>query len=112
MKKYKLVVLSNSKEGCEAQYNDWYNNQHLQDVVAVPGFVSAQRFVLTDSMGFNHGHRYLAIYEIESDDPEGVVAEMLRRRDTPAMVVSDSLDLDSALAGVFEVCSPVVESTH
>ena len=41
-------VFSNPTEGMEVRYNTWYNVQHAPDVVAVPGFVTAQRFVLTD----------------------------------------------------------------
>ena len=110
MTKYKLVVLTEPKAGREDEYNDWYTNQHLADVVAVPGFLSAQRFKLKDAMGYEHRNRYLAIYEIESDDPQAVLAEMFRRRDTPAMVVSESLDLEKASAGLFETCSTVVKA--
>jgi hypothetical protein len=110
MAKFKLVVLTGPKAGREDEYNDWYTNQHLADVVAVPGFRSAQRFKLNDAMGFEHRNRYLAIYEIESDDPQEALAEMFRRRGTPAMVVSEALDLDIASVGLFEPCSPVVEA--
>ena len=110
MRKFKLVVLSNPTDGQDAEYNDWYSNVHLADVVAVPGFTGAQRFKLTDPMGFEHKHRYLAIYEFEGDDPDPIVKEMLSRRDTPAMLISDALDLSTAVAGVFEPCSPVVSA--
>ena len=110
MKKLKLVVLSNATDGQDAEYNDWYTNTHLDDVVAVPGFVSAQRFILKDPMGFEHKHNYLAIYEIESDDPQKTIDEMMRRRGTDAMIISEALDLSTAVAGVFEPCSPVVNA--
>jgi hypothetical protein len=108
MKRCKLVVFTSPREGQEDHYNKWYTEQHLPDVVAVPGFVSAQRFKLTDGMGSPHRHQYLAIYEIVSDDPQAVIAEMMGRRDTPAMVISHALDLDGATFGLFEPCSPVV----
>lgn len=37
-------VHSNPVPGREDEYNDWYTNQHLSDVLASPGFVAAQRF--------------------------------------------------------------------
>ena len=110
MGSYKLVVMTGPKPGREDEYNDWYNNQHLADVVAVPGFRSAQRFKLTDAMGFEHRHGYIAIYEIEADDPKAVLAEMFKRTGSPAMVVSEALDLEEAVCGLFEPCSPVVEA--
>ncbi len=112
MKKFKLLVLTNPKDGRDQEFNDWYTNQHLADVVTVPGFVSAQRFKLADPLGSTHNHRYLAIYEIESDDPKGVMDELLRRSGTPAMILSEALDLEGASLGLYEQCSPVVEANH
>jgi len=111
MKKFKLLVLTNPREGRDQEYNDWYTKQHLADVVAVPGFVSAQRFKLTDPMGFPHDHRYLAIYEIESDDPKAVMADMMSRSGSQSMVISEALDLEGATIGLYEECSPVVCAT-
>jgi len=99
---FKLVVMTGPKGGRDEEYNDWYNNQHLADVVAVPGFRSAQRFKLKDAMGAEHRNKYLAIYEIDSDDPKAVLDEMLKRSGTPAMVLSPALDLENAVVGLLE----------
>ena len=45
---YYFFVFSNPVAGHEDEYNKWYNEQHAPDVVAVPGFVTAQRFVKND----------------------------------------------------------------
>ena len=45
---YDFLVFSGAAAGHEDEYNKWYNEQHALDVVAVPGFVSAQRFVQND----------------------------------------------------------------
>ena len=108
MKRFKMVVLSNAKTGREDEYTDWYANRHLADIVAVPGFVSAQCFKLREAMGFPHRHQYLAIYEMESDDPLSVISEMVRRRNS--MVVTDAQDTDTVTCGVFEACSPEVQA--
>jgi hypothetical protein len=110
MKRFKLLVLSNPREGRDQEYNDWYTKRHLAEVVAIPGFVSAQRFKLTDPMGFPHDHRYMAIYEIESDNPKAVMDDMMSRSGTPTMVISEALDLEGATIGLYEECSPVVEA--
>jgi len=44
MAKYTFVVLTNPTSSKEAEYNEWYNKQHIPDVLNVPGFVAAQRF--------------------------------------------------------------------
>lgn len=41
------VVYSNPVEGREQEYNDWYSNQHLNDLLAIPGVISARRFKLS-----------------------------------------------------------------
>ena len=105
MANYKLVVFSDAAPGREDDYNDWYNNRHLQDVVAVPGFVSAQRFKLNKQMIGQFATRYMAIYEIEADDVEAAMAAIGARAGTDQMVVSDAIDMGSTTAGFFEVCS-------
>lgn len=60
-----MLVLSEPVEGREAEYDDWYTNTHLGEVVATDGFVAAQRFGLVHGEGAPHGH--LAVYEVEGD---------------------------------------------
>jgi len=47
MVKATLVVLTNPVAGREDDYNDWYTNRHLGDVLEVPGIVSAKRLKKT-----------------------------------------------------------------
>jgi hypothetical protein len=109
MASYKLVVFSDStEEGNEGEYNDWYTNQHLKDVVAVPGFVSAQRFKLKQLVMGGFKNKYMAIYNIESDDPQKVMDAMMERRGTEAMLISDSLDVDNCDCALFETISAKV----
>ena len=108
MPRYTFVVLTNPVPGKEAEYNEWYNMQHIPDVLNVPGFVGAQRFRLSDTqMGDDKKtHKYLALYEIETNDLAATFKEMAARRGTPDIVMSDSIDLKGANAAVFE---PVAE---
>lgn len=95
MARYKLVALSNAVAGRDDDYNEWYQSQHMPDVLAVPGFVAAERLqVLGDGP-----YKYLAIYEIETDDIGAVLAEFSKRPGTELMPVSDALDRDGALIG-------------
>ena len=56
----------------EQEFNDWFDNIHLPDVLKTPGYVSAKRFVIKESkMGRG---KYLAIYEIETNDIEKTLA--------------------------------------
>ncbi|WP_028079103.1 DUF4286 family protein [Solimonas soli] len=100
MASYRLLVLSNPVEGREAEYNEWYSRQHLQDVVRVPGFVGAQRFQLVEPvlLAENFPWRYVAIYEIETDDLAATLAELRSRSGTTAVPMSEAIDTVNIVA--------------
>ncbi len=109
MAKYTFVVLSNpTTPGQEAEYNEWYNKVHIPDVLNVPGFIAAQRFKLADAqLGDGpRAHRYLALYEIESNDAKATLKELEKRIGTADMVMSDGIDMKGISAGLFQ---PVAE---
>ncbi len=67
MARYILEVRTNcSDPEKEAEYNDWYNNIHLPDVLETPGVVRATRYENTDP-GESEA-KFVAIYEIETAD--------------------------------------------
>lgn len=71
MAKHSILVLSNPVEGREEEFNRWYTDTHLPEVLAEPEFVAAQRFRIADVQvggGPTPPHRYLAVYEVETDD--------------------------------------------
>ena len=93
MARHYLLAFTNPVPGREAEFNRWYDERHMPDLLAVPGFVSAQRFALTDATGQGKpGWTSLALYEIETDDPDGLMAEVRSRLGTEIMPVSDALD--------------------
>jgi hypothetical protein len=94
MARYTFVVFSDAVEGREDEYNEWYDGRHLGDVLNVPGFVSARRFLVAGSPN-GAPARYMALYEIETDDVGKVLAELFARSGTPAMELSDALDMQS-----------------
>ena len=105
MAKYTFVVLSNSTTpGQEAEYNEWYNKIHIPDVLNVPGFVAAQRFKVADAQldGYSGAHRYLALYEIETDDPGRSLDDLKKRIGTADMVMSDAIDMKGISAALFK----------
>lgn len=91
--KHVFVVMSNPVEGREEEYNDWYDNQHVPDVLNVPGIVGAKRFKLSTAQRAAppYPYDYLAIYEIESDDPQSVMDYIKNVRFTEKMPISDAL---------------------
>ena len=73
MTTHKLLVFTAPVAGREDEYNSWYNAVHIQDVVAVPGIVSGQRFKLDFAGLGDFGKRYLAIYDLHTDNPQQVI---------------------------------------
>lgn len=90
--KHVFVVLTNAVEGREHEFNDWYTNQHLGDVVAIPGIISARRFQMSDAQRMaDPPYKYCALYEIETDDLPAVMAELTKRSGTSAMPISGAM---------------------
>lgn len=101
MARYKMLVLSRSSEDQEAEYNEWYQNTHIQQIVTLPGFVSAQRYKLAVDM-LDGAWPYMAIYEIEADDVEAAYQALQSAAGDGSIVMSPSLDLDTVYASIYE----------
>jgi hypothetical protein len=56
-----LLVWTDIDPAHEADFNCWYDREHMQERVAIPGFVSARRF-----QRIGGGRKYLALYRTES----------------------------------------------
>lgn len=106
---HKLVVLTNAVDGLEDEYNRWYSDRHLDDVLKVPTFVAAQRFKISAKLSEGKAYRYLAIYEIETDDPEASLTALRARGGTDAMVLSEGLDRSDIYAMLY---APITEVVH
>ena len=67
MAKWVLVVGTNCADKArEAEFNKWYDEIHLPDVLETPGFTRATRY---ENTAPSEGQaKFLAIYEIETDD--------------------------------------------
>ena len=105
MARYNYVVISNPVAGREREYNDWYDAQHLPDVLAVPGFVAAQRFRVAQQDNPLSGG-YVAIYEMETDDPQATLAALQSLAGTERMLMSDALDMDGITTALITPITP------
>jgi hypothetical protein len=55
----------------EAEYHNWYNDTHLEQILSVEGIVSARRFAPTTGDG-----PFIAIYELDCDDLDAAARRM------------------------------------
>lgn len=102
--RYVVMVLTEPTAGKEADFNDYYENIHLEEVLATTRLMSAQRFKLADEVGQPCPLPYLAVYEAEADDPAGVIANLNETRGEREQ--SDALNTRTAGVWVFEQIGP------
>lgn len=69
-----LVIWTGVQADAEADFNDWYDKEHLAERVGVPGFLNGRRYLART--GFP---RYLAWYETETPDVLGSAAYGVRQ---------------------------------
>ncbi len=108
MAKYKMIVFSQPKPGQEEEYNDWYQNVHLQDVVAIDGIISAQRYRLAATLAGEAAAPYAAIYSVEAENPEPVMTALAQRAMAGEMQISDAFDTENTVALIYEEIGPEV----
>lgn len=106
---YYFLVFSNPAAGQEAEYNRWYSDEHAPDVVSIPGFVSARRYIYNDvqlrAVALRKP-RYLIVFKIVTRDLAGVSAEVLRRLKSGQTRGSASFDGTSALMFTYRALRP------
>ncbi|MFC1920634.1 DUF4286 family protein [Chloroflexota bacterium] len=67
MDKWVLEVGTNCLDAArEEEFNDWYDNIHLPDVLETPGFTGAVRYVNTAAA--EGEAKFIALYHIETED--------------------------------------------
>ncbi len=108
LRRYKMVVFSNPTPGREEEYNAWYQDTHLGDLVALDGIHSARRFRFARSLKEGDAHAYMSIYEIETDDIDAVLAQLGEAAGDGRIRMSDCIDTEGAVALVYEEFGEIV----
>ena len=101
MDKYILLVQSNPTDGKETEFNKWYDEVHLGEVLEVQGFKAAQRFEVAGEPATGApDHNYLAIYEVEAEQPQDAL-DALNKAIGGGMTLSDAIDLANVSAVLY-----------
>ena len=64
-----LLNAMNVEPAAEAEFNEWYNNEHIPALAAVPGVLCARRFRATSA-----NRRYVALYHLVSPEVQATPA--------------------------------------
>ena len=98
--KFIQIVFSNPLPGRDDEFNEWYDNVHIPQLLAVPGMLSAQRYTLRDSEmyrvpgGFAPEHQYAIIYEMEGD-VDAIMQKIQESVAAGKINMADCLDMSS-----------------
>ena len=97
----KMLVFTNAADGRDDEFNDWYDNVHLGEVLTLDPFVAAQRFRVSDAQVMNdQAHGYVAIYEFAGEPQAAIDALMVG---TATFNMSDSMADDSRVILVEDI---------
>ena len=93
-----MFVYTNSLEGKDDEFNRWYDEIHVPEILKFTKSTAAQRFRLSDAQpedlpGDPEPFRYLAIYEFEIDS---IAAFESLTASTEKMDLGNSLDETNA----------------
>jgi hypothetical protein len=92
MPKGVMIVMSDpSSPDREDEYNEWYNNVHIPDLLKLDPFVSARRFKILDE---ESSHRYVAVYELEADDLGDVMGVIGKAVENGEIRMTDAIAMD------------------
>lgn len=102
-----MLVLSNPVQGREEEFERWYRDTHVPEMLQLPGFVACQRLVLSEAqMGRSHPQRHLALWEIETDDLAAVHDRLRSDMVSGALADCEAFDRATAVSHTF---TPITE---
>jgi hypothetical protein len=93
----------------EDDFNRWYDETHIPEVLAIPGIVGARRYRLSETQQVNgdRSYPYLAVYDLDADDLDTVVDELRRRMVDGTIHPTDALErTPPPRTSIYEVYEP------
>jgi hypothetical protein len=93
-----LAVQTSPKPGEEEQFNAWYDTHHVPEILASEGFLLGRRFRAVRAPGdaASNGNwlKYVAVYDIESNDLAASYASLTERFRSGTMTPPDHVSVD------------------
>lgn len=102
MPRYRMITLTRPIEGREDEYNHWYQDVHLPQVTTMPSMKAAQRFKVARTLSGDSHLPYVAVYEIETDDIDGVLTAINESMADGRLTMTDAVDATDSFAIVCE----------
>lgn len=104
MGRHLFIAQSNVADNhSEDDFNRWYDEVHIPEMLEIPGVVAAERFLLGPALsldgmpgGPKSGWKYLAIYDIDSNDIDATLKRIVES--LPVLTISEALDMNGMQA--------------
>lgn len=112
MNRQYVLVVSDCKPGREAEYNDYYDNRHIPDIMQhQPEVVSAQRFSVAPQFGPAGlpGWRFSTLYTVETDDMDGYLRRSVELMKAGKIPPSDAAEPSTAAVFRLIPLGPAIE---
>ena len=85
-----LMVWADVPADKEAEFNRWYNEEHLAERLAIPGFLNGARYEAVKG-----GPKHLAVYELDTDDVASAAAALGAAATGGRMDMTPTMDLQT-----------------
>lgn len=102
MAKYLIATSSKVKPGREDDYRTWYDGVHLADMLKIPGVLSANTYEAAAQSPQTPPLEFVAIYEVDVEDPGTIFAEIGRRIQSGEMQGSDAIEKGTSTTWVYK----------
>lgn len=100
----KIIALTKAFPGREHEFNEWYENVHIPEVLSFPGMKQAQRYEKVKTLMGEESNECLAIFHIDIDDEEVLLAAMERAAIEGTATPTDSVDMETVRVSLFRGC--------
>lgn len=93
---HKMVVFAKAVPGKVEELAKWYDEQHMNDLLAVPGLVTAERHTImtVKQPEGSPAWDFMLVYELEGQDPGPALQNMGKAN----IAISDLLESTSTLS--------------
>lgn len=110
-KDYDIIVFSRPVAGKEAEFNTWYDHQHVPDLLKVPNFQTGRRFVtIKAATPSSNLPPYVVIYGVHTADLAATNDEVRRRAASGVIIHGEALDYDSLVTAIFTPLGPRLQA--
>ena len=101
MAQYLVLIKSNAVKGREADYERWYNDIHLPEILARDGFTGGQQFRVEEGHPEAGRFSHFVAMDLKTDDPEAALAALGEAFASGDMTPTDTLDPDGEVEALF-----------